>query len=301
MKTILLTGGTGFVGSVFIKKYHRKYKIIAIYRGSRPSSTQVEWFPLDLTSTADFAAAAHRLRRRHIFAIVHLGGSSPNRAYRDGHYRATFDGTINLIQLATRLNISRLIYVSSLSARVDYNGPYKLSKLTAEAFIRQSSLDYTTIRPTNILGPTAPEFLRFLRFLRSSPIVPLVDSGLTRTQPIFVGDVVKIISHCLNDSKTISHEYDLVGPDCLTQSEFVNLCLHRLKTSSVVIPVPRPLLTSLASIVARINPRLGLNPERVHLQSQDVCLDHHFLEKTFGFRLTSLSRILTLSLKSLSG
>lgn len=295
--TVLLTGATGFIGQLYLAKYSASQQIIATYR-HHPGPTSVSWLKLDLINEPDFVQARAALASQSIDAIIHLGGSSPNRAYQDGNFSATVAGTQSLLRLAVDLQVKKFIYISSLSVLVDYIGPYKKSKLSAEAAVLSSSLPFTILRPTFVLGPGATDFYRLVLALRHHHYFPLLAGGHNFIQPLSAPNLIDIIAHCLHDSDTNYQIYPLVGPDIVTQRQFLSRLATLLGVHPRFFTLPYPLAHSVYSLLEVFYPKLGLNRERLHLQLQSSQLDPSSLFSQFGITPDNLD---TMLLRSLSG
>lgn len=292
VKSILLTGGTGFVGGQFLEKYQQRFRFFSIYRHHYSRSfPNVTWVKADLENSSAVEELSYSLPPG-IDYLVHIGGASPNRAYADGSFNATTIGTDNLILLAKKLKIKKIIYISSLSVLNRFKGPYVKSKLSAEYSILKSGLKYTILRPTTILGSEAHDFLRIIKFVRICPFFIVIDNGISMVQPIFVDDLTNIISSCIANSPTDNKTYEITGSDCLSQKEFVKKIVSRFHQHFLILPVPANILIFISRVVELINPKVGLNEERIQLQKQSVCYDSKFLESEFKINFHPLDQIL---------
>lgn len=265
-KTILLTGGTGFVGTEFLNQYKDTYNIYALYRTKpgvhHPTITWIQGDLLDPSYLKKIDKKPH--------AIVHIGGSSPNRAYADGHFKATTTGTQHLITYAKKIKIAHFLFISSLSVLVKNAGPYVASKLKAEEMIKHSPLPYTILRPTVILGNGARDFTRIIRMIKQYPIFPLIHNGSNIMKPISSPDLAHIIHKTLFSKNMIKKTMPVVGKYALTQKELLQKAAKMQNASPFFIPLPLSLALPIAHIAEKIHPRLGLNRERLLLQSHSI-------------------------------
>lgn len=268
--TILLTGGTGFLGNEFLetchKEHSKKYQIIATYR-DKPGKifSNVYWIKLDLTQKADFDAAFKKLKNKKIDTVMHIGGASPNRAYSDGNFDATTKGTKNLLALARELHIRKFIFISSIVVIFPYHGPYADSKRLAEKMIKESGLTYTIFQPETIIGKGARDFGRLVEILKKSKIFPIIGNGGNLIQPIASADLIKMIVVSLHDKKTDNKTYIAVGKDILTTRQFLTAIAKKLNKKIIFLRIPKFLAYFIAGIAEKINPRWGLNRERIYI------------------------------------
>lgn len=117
---VLVTGGTGFLGSYIIKQLVEKgYAVRAIRRSNKLPSwiakeifDKVEWVEgdvLDVISLLDAMEGADAVI--HSAAIV-----SFDKKDRKEMYQVNADGTANVVNMALEKNISRLVHISSVAA-----------------------------------------------------------------------------------------------------------------------------------------------------------------------------------------
>lgn len=173
---ILVTGGTGFLGSYIIRELiSHGYAVRAIRRGiKRPGwidtavLQQVEWVEgdiLDVVSLEDAMEGVDTVI--HAAAIV-----SFSKKDREQMYQVNVEGTANVVNIALEKNIRRLVYISSVAALgrtltgglVDetkkwedtkVNTHYARSKFKAELHVWRGiseGLEAVILNPATILG-----------------------------------------------------------------------------------------------------------------------------------------------------
>jgi len=117
MKTVLVTGGAGYVGSHCCKAFARAgWSVVAFDNLSRGWRDAVKWGPLiegDITNAGEIAAALHRHRPdvvAHFAAYAYVGESveRPELYYRNNSF-----GTLVLLEEMRKAGIDRLIFSST--------------------------------------------------------------------------------------------------------------------------------------------------------------------------------------------
>lgn len=118
---VLVTGGTGFLGSYIIKHLVEKgYAVRAIKRttGKLPAYIssailgKVEWVEADILDVMSLEEAMEGVDTViHAAAIV-----SFQHKERKDMYQVNVDGTANVVNIAMEKNIKRLVYISSVAA-----------------------------------------------------------------------------------------------------------------------------------------------------------------------------------------
>ncbi|VVM04820.1 complex I NDUFA9 subunit family protein [Methylacidimicrobium tartarophylax] len=231
MATVLVTGGTGFVGSHLIPRLvELGYQVRLLTRRATrgralPAErcTIIEGSPLD--------PDACRRASRETDAIIHLVGiltENPQSSYREAHVQVTR----HLLAAAKENGVRRWIHMSALGARPYAASRYHQTKWTAEELVRSSDLHWTIFRPSVIYGK-GDRFLSVLRnlfsqsFFRYFGMLPLPGGGASLLQPVAVRDVVTAFTRALILPETIGKEYPLCGPDRISLSEICFLLLQR--------------------------------------------------------------------------
>lgn len=173
---ILVTGGTGFLGSYIIKQLVEKnYRVRAIRRNSKLPSwiskevlDKVEWVEGDVLDVVALQDAMEEVDTViHSAAIV-----SFIKKDRELMYHTNVEGTANVVNMALEKNVRRLIYISSVAALgrtangghvneekkwedSKVNTHYAKSKFKAELHVWRGiseGLDAVILNPSTILG-----------------------------------------------------------------------------------------------------------------------------------------------------
>lgn len=256
---VLVTGGTGFVGSNIIAKL--------VAQGSdvramvRPGS--LDKVKLRLGQFGDRVALVEGdVRDRKalpsllddVSAIIHTVAISMEK---DGvtYDEVNYQGTINLVDAAEDAGVNRFIFMSQNGADSSIKYRFLQSKGKAQDYVHQSRLQVTSLRPSAIFGPRDEFFNTFARLLRLTPgVFPLVGGGKAEFQPVSVLDVAEATVRSLDDASTIGQMLDLGGPEVLTLGEIEHRIIKALHTSRLMIPAPVWLLRPAVSVMQALLP-----------------------------------------------
>src|SRR5258708_30609590 len=243
---ILITGSTGYIGQHLVRRL--------IAQGERPRclvrdpqkaahlfpGVQIEVVQGDTTQPATLAEAV-----KSVETIVHTGFMTADRKESPGnHYEATnVAGTTNLVKAAEAAGVRRVIEVSGLGTRHDKPGSYMQGRYLAEKQLKESSLDWTIIRPSVLFGKNAPFIKGLTDLIQHSPVVPLIGGGKVMFQPISVDDVVSVILKVLAEPRHCSHAtFTIGGPDYYSFTQIIDSLLHNMHKKTLKAPAPRPLV-----------------------------------------------------------
>jgi NADH dehydrogenase len=137
--------------------------------------------------------------------------------------------------------VERLIHVSALGG--DLVSRYGRSKAAGEAAVRAAFPDATILRPSLVFGPEDDFFNRFAAMARIAPVLPLIDGGHTRFQPVHVEDVAAAAMRALDDDSTAGRVYELGGPRVYSFRELLEYIVAETDRRCLLLPVPAALMT----------------------------------------------------------
>ena len=170
MKTVALTGATGFVGARILDKLlERGTPVRALTRRPQPQATGIDWIPGDLND-----AAALQELVKDADAVIHCAGLVKARSAEEFD-RVNRQGSRSICQAVRAVAVAgekpahpHFILISSLVARLPEISAYAASKHAAEQAVRESLEDspWTVIRPPGVYGPGDVEILKLLRVMR---------------------------------------------------------------------------------------------------------------------------------------
>lgn len=254
---IVVTGGSGYVGSHIVKRLVEMDKPVRALVRSRPRAEEegrlqrlpIEWVEGDVTRPETLGPAmAGATAVIHTVAIaVEKGG----RTYEEINYQ----GTVNVVEAARAAGVRRFINISQLGA--DSGLPYRFlaSKGKAQEYVAASGLDWTAFRPSVIWGPEDEFANTFARLVPLTPIIfPIIGDESAKFQPVWVEDVATCVVKALDDPATIGKEYELGGPEMLTLEEIERRTLQALGARRVMIRFPMPLLRLIVTLMETLLP-----------------------------------------------
>jgi UDP-glucose 4-epimerase len=148
--------------------------------------------------------------------IYHCAASYKDRDMWERDSRTNVLGTINVVRLAQRAK-ARLIYFQTslcyglnpaspvkIEAPLDPHGSYAISKTAGEAYIRDSGVDYVSLRLANIYGPrnlSGPIPTFYQRLTEGKPVT-VVDS---RRDFVFVDDLIWVAVKAVTLGQGVYH------------------------------------------------------------------------------------------------
>lgn len=218
---VLVTGGAGFIGSHvvdrFVQEGHQVSVIDNLVTGKRKNvNREAVLYKHDICSSR----LDRIFKREHPVVIVHLAAQmNVRRSTEDPMFDANVNilGTINLLQLAVKYGVRKVVFASSGGAVYGEQhqfpasenhptaplSPYGISKLSCEFYLdyfrQMAGLGFTALRFGNVYGPRQnPEgeagvIAIFTQQLLKGQQSLINGNGLQTRDYVYVRDVVEAV------------------------------------------------------------------------------------------------------------
>ncbi|HEY0312749.1 MAG TPA: NAD-dependent epimerase/dehydratase family protein [Allosphingosinicella sp.] len=258
IRTLAVTGGTGFVGSHLLRlALDQGYDVRALTRGWKPPEDEIAWVDGALDRPESLVKLCTGAD-----AVIHIAGAinAPNRAEFE---TVNAGGTANAIDAARKAGVRRFIHFSSLAAREPDLSAYGWSKMKSERLVAASGLNWTILRPPAVYGPGDKETLELFRMARRG-VVALPPRG--HFSVIHVEDLCRLVLALLDEPDTWGEMYE---PDDgriggWEHRHFARTLGRLYGKRAATVAVPRPVMRIAASLdrVFRRG-KAKLTPDRV--------------------------------------
>ncbi len=283
---ILLTGGTGFVGSGVrreLKALGHDVRLLV-----RPASVN----KIDARESVEVIAGdvldsqACLRATTGVDAVVHMVGIRREFPQLGITYEAMHtEATYAIVDAARRNGVQRIVYLSSLGAREDAPSGYHRTKAESEKIVRDSGMRWTFFRPSVIFGP-GDEFHPLIADLVHRPIVPVIDDGKSLIQPVAHHNVVGPIARSLTMPETQGKTFEIGGPERHT---FVDI-MYKVARHYGVWPNTVSVSSRFAKPMVKFAQRFRSFPltlDELYLLLEDNVCDASEFVVTFGVKLDS--------------
>ena len=216
---LLVTGGTGFVGTHLVNALVRRGHAVAVLarhpdRARNRYNRPVERVRGDVLDPASLApAVAGRDAVIHLVGIIHEKGPQTfDRMHRQA--------VENVVAAMHATDLRRLLHMSAMGASEDSPSEYARTKAAGERAVRESGLEWTIFRPSIVFGPGNGFVSLLAPIVRKNPIfIPVIGRGETRFQPVSVHDVSRVFADALEKPESVGKTFEVGGPEVLTLNE----------------------------------------------------------------------------------
>lgn len=293
---ILVTGGTGFIGSRLALEARRQGHAVTVAgqlnsdaERARAQELQRDAIAIEHGPLQD-PAHAQRIAER-CEAVIHLAAAQHEANVPESYFfDVNVGGTRTLIDACERAGVRRFVYGSTIGVYGESAGepldeqspthptnPYGRSKLEAERLINGygGSIERSIVRISETYGPGDFRLLKLFRAIARGRFF-MIGSGLNQRQPIHVSDLVRGLLLAASHPAAVGETFVMAGEERLTTREFVSQIAGVLER-----PPPRwrlpmwPFLWTAVMMEGTLAP-LGIQPP-LHRRRLD------FFRKSFLF------------------
>jgi NADH dehydrogenase len=252
---IMVTGGTGFIGNVLIRQLSNLgYPIKLLIRPSKASPNLPTGIPLEVAITSFSDAKGLRAAMKGVDIIYHLA-SAEALGRKAQLTTVDIQGTDAIVQAASQAKIERFFYLSHLGADRASAYPLLKAKAIAEHAIKSANLPYTIFRSAVAYGEQDHFTNGLAVLLKLSPyFVMLPGEGTTLLQPIWVEDLVTIMTWALDMPQTINETIEVGGPEYLSFTEICSILAEKININRRYVNVPPVFLNMMTEILEIITP-----------------------------------------------
>ena len=218
IKKIAILGGAGFVGQSLCNRLSKDgYKLKVPTRNREYNRENLILLPnLELIETDIHDPENLKNLLADCDAVINLIGILNEKGTNgEGFKKVHVKFVKNLISACEIHGIRRIIQMSALGADAK-NGKsfYLKTKGKAEELLFSNTIGIknTILRPSVIFGRKDSFFNRFAKLLKISPLFFPLACYRTKFSPVYVLDVVEMISKILDDPNSYNRSYQLCGP-----------------------------------------------------------------------------------------
>jgi len=271
MTRVLVTGASGFVGRALCDVLvEAGYTVRGAFRNvASPARADIERVQVgEINGSTDWVRALEGVDHVvHLAARVHVlhdrAGNSPLYAETNAY------GTQRLAEAASRADVQRFLYVSSIKVNGEETGgtaytaldephpkdAYGASKLLAERLLSQvtvnTSLQAAIVRPPLVYGPgVRANFLRLMSWVEKGWPLPL---GAVRNQRslVSVWNLCDLLRNLLVNAAAPGRTWLVSDGADLSTADLIRRIASAMNRRAMLFPMPTGALFALGALIGR--------------------------------------------------
>ena len=194
----------------------------------------------------------------------------------------------NILKACSCKGIKRIYYINSAGIYSKFKKSSHVD-LQNEETLKNSDLVYTIIRPTMIYGNHQDGNIHLLvKIMNKTSVYPIIGKGEGLMQPIYAGDLAKVIVSVLNQEELTRYkEYNVAGKEPIAYQDLLKSIASAMQKKVFFIKLPYSLALVIGKIGNKI-PNKIINYEKVlrlredkNFNYGDAAKDLDFHPKTF--------------------
>ena len=195
-----------------------------------------------------------------------------------------FGNAPDVVKACEEIGVKRAVFISTTSIFTYLNTNSKKTRLEAERFIMQSSLDWTILRPTMIFGtPEDRNIIRLINWIYKYPLLPIFGNGKSLQQPVYVKDVAWSAVEVLNNNKTIKNDFNISGKVHLSYNEMIKVISKNLNKKIFKLYLPLFLFAKIFKILERVGIKLAIKSEQIIRINENKSFSYAKALEVFGY------------------
>ena len=235
---ILVTGGTGFIGSrVILRLVQSRFPIKVLLRPQKVITKLPHDLALDVVVSSLRDQRSLRAVLSGVETVLHFS-SGENEKPHPNFEDVDVIGTETLIKASIDAGVKKILFLSRIGADINSMYPILKAKALAENAIKNSGLDYVIMRLTDVFGENDHFTNQLASYIKASPgIVPLPEGGKTVLQPLWIEDLISSIFLLLEDDLFNKSIFTIGGGEFLEFHSIIKIIMKKVERRKVLLAV----------------------------------------------------------------
>lgn len=279
---LLVTGGTGFIGSHLAEEGRRRgAEVVVLGLTGRPEEeANAELLArqgVEVLSGSITDAELCRRAARGATHIFHLAVAMREGGKSDEFFESVnLDGTRCLLEAARTQQVERFVYCSTIGI-YGHRAPgitredsplapgniYERTKVSAERLVRDFAehcgVPSVTLRPADVYGPRDQRLLKLFKGITRGRF-PLFGSGSGRRHMIYVDDVVSAFFKACERDQALGEGLIVAGPSACTLRQLIDEIQAATGSKRYGVRLPLAPMLGIAAVVEDVSAKLGVDP-----------------------------------------
>ncbi len=315
---VLVTGGTGFLGSALVKSLRSDgHEVISIARGTNQELNELGVIQLGI-DVGDLGASASYQRLREaltgVEVVFHIAAKVAMWGAKADFFRINVDGTLKLLEATKAAGVARFIYTSSPSviasgcdlSGVDESVPYpqhyeafypQTKALAEQAVLASHTENFRTLalRPHLIFGPGDTNLVPTILAKAKAGRLAIIGTGSNRVDFSYIDDCVaghRAAERALvGDSGVGGCPYFISQAQPMILWDFINRILVGIGQPPITKKVSYGVAATIAAVLESISRITGKEPALTRFLVSEMATEHYFDITAASTRLAYTPRV----------
>jgi nucleoside-diphosphate-sugar epimerase len=295
MADILVTGGTGLIGSHLVEKLIKKNNVRCLVIKNTDTkfidNLGIEFVYGDITDIKSLKPAV-----KGIDKVFHLAAAFkkdvPEHPSENFYFKVNVKGTENLLEMCKQNGVERVVHFSASgvygpsgntpineNSRYNPSNAYEKSKCEGEKLAlkyNEAGLPVAIVQPTIVYGPRETSvMLRFFKFVKDRKII--IGNGKNKFNFVYVEDVADGAILASKVKNAIGQKYLLGYEKSYPLSEFVKIITNIFQVPVSKIKIPYLISKGGAFTLELISKFIGVTSP-VKISSVDFLARNHIYD-----------------------
>lgn len=235
---ILVTGGTGFIGSrVILRLVQSRFPLKVLLRPQKLITHLPHDFALDAVVSSLNDQRSLRAVLSGVETVLHFS-SAENEKPHPNFEDVDVNGTRTLVKASIDAGVKKILFLSRIGA--DNNSVYSVlkAKALAENAIKSSGLNYVILRLTEVFGVNDHFSNELADFIKAAPgIIPIPEGGKTILQPLWIEDLISSIFLVLEDDLFQKSTFSIGGGEFLDFRSIIKIIMKKINKNKILFPI----------------------------------------------------------------
>lgn len=287
MKTVAITGGTGFVGSHLTDRLAaRGHDVVVVSRSASPETRgdgsdaerSIGGGPNDggTAGSVRYRAASVvdvdglEAAFEGVDVVVHLAGIDLERGAQTFQAVHT-EGTRNVARAAERDDVETVVFSSYLRARPDCGSAYHETKWAAEEILRDADVEHTICKVGITYGSGDHMLTHLSRALATVPVFATMGRRERFICPLAVEDLVDVFEAAVTTDRLAGATVPVTGAEAVSLRTAVRRVGAVIGHRPVIVPFPVLGQQALAHVQALLMTTPVVAPTQIQMLAEGAC------------------------------
>tara|TARA_B100000029_G_scaffold273909_1_gene268675 strand:+ start:4094 stop:5026 length:933 start_codon:yes stop_codon:yes gene_type:complete len=262
---VLITGSSGFIG-MHLNDLLKSKSELFVLKVSRRKLKDDDTKELEISSSTDWSNLL-----KGVDTVIHLAGTAHKLATKEEYKENNLDSTLNLVNQATKANVRRFIFLSSIKVNGEHTSSYTSFKPNDKPnpqdayaeikldienalikFSKETNLEVVIVRPVLVYGPgVKSNLLNLMKWIKKGLPLPL---GNIKNKRDFVSvtNLTDFIYTCIKHPKAKNETFIVSDQEAISISELIKmLSMGLVSRNPFFIPFPKKLLRYLLLLIGK--------------------------------------------------